>query len=83
MNPVLAPYSVSISELRKNPSQLIENAQGHAVVILNHNMPTAYLVSPEQYAQFLTLLEDQELTRLVKKRLKSGDKPIEVDINDL
>ena len=83
MRPVLANYAVSISELRKNPSQLIEDAKGNTIVILNHNMPTAYLVSPDLYAQFLELLEDQKLTELVKNRLKSGKKPIEVNIDDL
>jgi antitoxin StbD len=83
MKPVLANYAVSISELRKNPSQLIEDAKGHTIVILNHNMPTAYLVSPDLYAQFLELLDDQKLTALIKKRLESGKKPIEIDIDDL
>ncbi len=83
MNHVLANYAVSISEFRKNPSQLIEDAKGHTIVILNHNMPTAYLVPPEVYAQFLELLDDQQLVALAKKRLKSSKNPIAVDINDL
>jgi len=31
MNSILSPYSASISELKKNPSQFIERAGGEAV----------------------------------------------------
>ena len=43
------PLSVSISELKKNPSAIINQAQGQAVTILSHNKPTAYLISVAEY----------------------------------
>ena len=36
--------SVSISELKKNPTAVIEGAEGFPVAVLNHNKPAAYLV---------------------------------------
>ncbi len=83
MNPILANYAVSISDLRKNPSQLIDDSEGETIAILNHNMPTAYLVAPEFYARLIELLDDQELIALTKKRLKSGETPIKVKLDDL
>lgn len=83
MTPILANYVVSVSELRKNPSQLLADSEGQTIALLNHNAPIAYIISPERYAKFLEVLEDLELTALVKKRLTSGEDPIEVDLNDL
>ena len=86
MQTILANHSVSISELRRNPGQLIHDAAGETVAILNRNTATAYLVSPKVYAQMLAaidFLEDQELTSVVKERLKDKDKAMKVDIDEL
>ena len=47
MESVLASCSASISELKKNPSALIDKSDGEPIAILNHNRPTAYLVPAE------------------------------------
>ncbi len=44
MDVLQARLSVSITELKKNPSAIIDNAHGQPIAILNHNRPTAYLV---------------------------------------
>lgn len=44
MDALQARLSVSITELKKNPSAVIESAHGQPIAILNHNRPTAYLV---------------------------------------
>ncbi len=41
MESVLAGCSASISELKKNPSALIKQAEGEPIAILNHKKPTA------------------------------------------
>ncbi|MFB6348127.1 type II toxin-antitoxin system Phd/YefM family antitoxin [Moraxella marmotae] len=41
--------TVSISKLKKNPTAIIHQAQTQAVTVLNHNKPTAYLVSVAEY----------------------------------
>ncbi|MFQ3224759.1 MAG: antitoxin StbD [Lentimonas sp.] len=68
MRAILSTRSASISELKKKPSQLIEQAGGEAVAILNHNKPTAHLVPAEIYEWISTLIEDQELRALIKDR---------------
>ncbi|WP_327037557.1 hypothetical protein U0021_04790 [Moraxella canis] len=40
MQPLYAGQSASISELKRNPSLLIEQAMGEPIVILNHNTPS-------------------------------------------
>lgn len=73
MHQVLADYSVSISELKKNPSSLLVQACGSPIAVLNHNKPAAYLVPAETYEAMMELLEDYELSKIVKSRLKDKD----------
>jgi len=49
MKQVLADCSASISELKKNPTSLLNDAAGSTIAILNHNKATAYLVPAETY----------------------------------
>ncbi len=73
MNTLLSTYSVSVSELKRNPSQLIEQSDGEPIVILNHNKPTAYLVPAKQYEQMMEQLDDLILAQTIKDR--EGEKP--------
>lgn len=52
MRATLSKSSASISELKHNPSQLIEAANGETIAILNHNKPTAYLVPADRLSGF-------------------------------
>ena len=83
MNAVLSPYSASISELKKNPSQLIEQADGEAVAILNHNKPTAYLVPADTYEWISNLIEDQELREIIEQRKSEKSKAEAVSLDEL
>lgn len=84
METILSPFSASISELKKNPTALLRQADGSPVVILNHNRPTAYLVPADVYENMLELLEDYQLGLIVRKRLaEEADKAVEVDFDAL
>mgnify|MGYP006299665173 CR=1 FL=1 len=83
MKPILAGLSASISELKKNPSSLLQQAEGSPITILNHNKPTAYLIPAETYEAMIDLIEDYELGEIVKLRKKERSKAIEVSIDDL
>ncbi len=83
MDLILAKYSASISELKKNPSALLQQADGSPITILNHNKPTAYLVPAETYEALLEKLEDYELGELVKQRQHEKGKAIEVSLDEL
>ena len=83
MKAVLASCSVSISELKKNPSALIDQAEGEPIAILNHNRPTAYLVPAETYEHLLERLEDYQLGLIVRDRQSEKISAVEVDIDEL
>lgn len=83
MEHVLAHYSASITELKRNPTALLEKTAGEVVAILNHNKPSAYLVPADVYESLLERLEDFELGQIVKARQGEKKKAIKVSIDDL
>jgi len=83
MRQVLADCSASISELKKNPTALLNEADGSAIAILNHNKPTAYLVPAETYEFLMEMLDDHELSKLVEARRADLSEAVEVSLDDL
>ncbi|WP_016955547.1 type II toxin-antitoxin system Phd/YefM family antitoxin [Catenovulum agarivorans] len=83
MRQVLADCSASISELKKSPTALLNEAAGSPIAILNHNKPAAYLIPADTYEWMMEMLDDIELTKLVKERLKDKSQAIEVSLDDL
>lgn len=83
MRQVLADFSVSISELKKNPSALISQASGSPIAVLNHNKPAAYLIPAETYEALLDTIDDFELAKLVEERRGDKDQAIAVSLDDL
>ncbi len=83
MRPILSPFSASISELKKNPSRLIEEANGESVAILNHNKPTAYLVPAATFERMINRLEDIELGQIVEKRKHLKASAVKVSLDEL
>jgi len=83
MESVLAKCSASISELKKNPSSLIEQAEGEPIAILNHNKPTAYLIPADTYELMLEQIEDYQLGLIIKERQHEKDYAVEVNIDEL
>ncbi len=79
MEVVYADASVSITELKKNPSAVIEQAEGFPVAILNHNKPAAYLVPAAAFEALLDKLEDVELAAIVKQRESQAEVEISLD----
>jgi antitoxin StbD len=73
--------AVSISELKRNPSEIIKRAQGAPVAILDHNRPTAYLVPAEAFEAMMEQLDDQFLTQIAKDRQQ--ERSIKVTLDDL
>ncbi len=83
MESVLAECSASISELKKNPSALIEQSDGEPIAILNHNRPTAYLIPAETYEAILEKIEDYQLGMIVKERQNEKTSAVEISLNEL
>jgi len=78
---LLADTGVSISELKKNPSAVIEAAGGFPVAVLNRNTPAAYLVPAKAWEELMDRLEDIELAEIVRAR--ANEVGIRVNLEDL
>jgi antitoxin StbD len=71
MEHVLASRSVSITELKRSPSAVLEQAGSEPVAVLNHNRPAAYLLSPDVYAAMLQRL-NADLRQSIQEGIDSG-----------
>ena len=83
MQPILANYTASITELKKSPTQLIQEAGDEAIAILNHNVASAYLVPAQLYEKLMDIVDDYQLRKIVEERLNDKEEPIRVNIDDL
>ncbi|WP_223823766.1 type II toxin-antitoxin system Phd/YefM family antitoxin [Candidatus Enterovibrio escicola] len=81
IRPILADNATSITELKKNPMAVIEQADGFPVAVLNRNQPVFYCIPADAYELLMDKLEDVELAKLVVERRDQEE--IEVNINDL
>ena len=71
MEQVLAARSVSITELKRSPSAVLEQAGAEPVAVLNHNRPAAYLLSPAVYEAMLQRL-NMDLREAIHAGINSG-----------
>jgi len=83
METILANYSASITELKKSPTKLLEEAGDEVIAILNHNTPSAYLVPSVYYEKIMGIVDDYYLAKDVEDRLNDGEKSVKVNIDDL
>ncbi|PCI00564.1 MAG: antitoxin [Zetaproteobacteria bacterium] len=83
MRQVLSSCSASISELKKNPTALLNESEGAPIAILNHNTPAAYFVPAETYEWLMDKLEDFELAQTVRERENEKQDAIEVNLDAL
>ncbi len=71
MEQVFATRSVSITELKRSPSAVLEQAGSEPVAILNHNRPAGYLLSPRVYEAMLARL-NADLRTAIHEGIESG-----------
>jgi antitoxin StbD len=83
MRQILADCSASISELKKNPTALLREADGAPIAILNHNTPAAYLIPADTWEKLMDRLEDIELAELVETRRGEYSQAVEVALDEL
>jgi len=83
MDTIYADYSISMSEFKKNPAQVLRSAGEKPVAVLNHNRPAFYMVTPRLFEALVEKLIDLDLAELVRHRLAHKDTAIEVDIDKI
>jgi antitoxin StbD len=81
MQRIEAEIAVSVSDLKKNPTAIVDGARGSTVAILNHNRVMAYIVPAGAYEAMMDALDDQALVEIAKAR--ANEKGVPVSIDDL
>ena len=83
MEAIFADYSVSMSEFKRNPAQVLRTAGEKPVAVLNHNRPAFYMVTPKLFEALVEDMADLDLIEVVRQRLARKDSAIEVDIDQI
>jgi antitoxin StbD len=83
MNANFADYSISMSEFKRNPAQVLRSAGDKPVAVLNHNRPAFYMITPKLFEALVEQVADRDLVELVRSRLATKDEAIEVDLEQL
>lgn len=83
MRKILTGFSASISELKKNPTALLNQSDGSAIAILNHNKPAAYLVPADTFEWLMDIVDDYELGKIIESRRGELVEAVEVNLDAL
>jgi len=83
MDAIYADYSISMSEFKRNPAQVLRTAGEKPVAVLNHNRPAFYMITPKLFEALLEELADRELAAIARQRLAMIDCAIEIDLEQL
>ncbi len=83
MDAIYADYSISMSDFKKNPAQVLRTAGEKPVAVLNHNRPAFYMVTPKLFEALVQEVGDRDLVALARQRLASTEPAIEVDVDAL
>ena len=81
MQTIMADLTVSVTELKRNFSSILAQADDSPVAVLNHNRPEAYLISAAHYERLMAYLEDLEDIAHVRERSKGPF--VEVSLDEL
>lgn len=81
MQRVEAQIAVSVSDLKKSPTAVMQQADGQAVAVLNHNRVMAYMVPADAYEAMVERLDDLALIEIVKAR--ANEVPQRVTLDEL
>ena len=83
MDTIFADHTISMSEFKRNPAQVLRSAGENPVAVLNHNRPAFYMITPSLFEALVDELGDPDLLEIARRRLANKDAAIEVDIDQI
>ena len=82
MESIKADISASVTEFKRSPARLIEQAAGRPLAVLVNNRPAFYALSADAFERIADILEDLELAETAQHRLRDGDF-VEAELDEL
>ena len=83
MDSVFSNHSIGISDLREAPARAFAQAGDGPVVVLNHNRPAGYILSPDLMEHLMEQLADRVIATKAKSRLATLTKARRISLDDL
>lgn len=83
MDMIYADQTISMSEFKKNPAQVLRTAGDKPVAVLSHNRPAFYMVTPKLFQLLVDELADRDLVEIARERLTRRHTAIDVDIDQI
>lgn len=81
MDTIYADQTISMSEFKKNPAQVLRTAGDKPVAVLNHNRPAFYMVTPKLFELLVEELADHDLVEIAQERLTRRHTAIDVEVD--
>lgn len=81
MQRVEAAHAVSVSAFKKSPTAYIDESNGEAIALLNHNRVIAYMVPAARYEELLEITDNLHLAQIVRSR--ADETGVLVSLDDL
>lgn len=81
MQRVEAATAVSVTAFKKSPTAYVDESNGEAVALLNHNRVIAYMVPAERYEELLEMADNLHLAQIVRER--ANEVGVLVNFDDL
>ncbi len=83
MDTIYADQTISMSEFKKNPAQVLRTAGDKPVAVLSHNRPAFYMVTPKLFQLLVEELADYDLVEIARERLTRRHTAIDVDLDQI
>ena len=83
MDTIYADQTISMSEFKKNPAQVLRTAGDKPVAVLSHNRPAFYMVTPKLFQLLVEELADDDLVEIARERLTRRHTAIDVDLDQI
>lgn len=80
---IFADRCTSISAFKRQPARIVEEHKDEVLMVLNHNAPAFYCLSPELFESMMERLEDAMLLEIAQERRESPGESIIMDFDDI
>ena len=83
MDTVLTKGTISISEFKKNPNEVVKLAKNVPFAVMTNNKPSFYVLSPKHYDALLEKIWELEITPKILERTSEIDDAVPVSLDEL